>query len=155
MRQALFSFFALLFSLSAAMASEPMRLPVDASAATIVRAGTTITEFDIEIAQTTAERSAGLMHRRDLPLDRAMLFIFEQEDIRYFWMENTPTPLDILYAAGDGRIVHIAADTVPFSRTPIPSIEPARYALEIHAGLSETLDIRIGDQIVHPIIGME
>lgn len=139
----------------AAIAEEPMRLPVDDSAVVILRDGMPIAQFDIEIAATTAERSNGLMHRRDLPKDRGMLFVFEDEGMRYFWMENTPTPLDILYMDNNGRIVHVAADTVPFSRVPIPSMKPARYALEIHAGLSAAFNIRVGDQISHSVIGTE
>lgn len=132
-----------------------MRLPVDEAAATIMRDGETLATFDIEIARTVEQRSNGLMHRRDLPKDRGMLFVFDDESIRYFWMENTPTPLDIIYADSMGRIVHIAANTTPFSRAPISSMQPARYALEIHAGLSASMNVNMGDTIVHRVIGAQ
>lgn len=136
----------------AALAQEPMRLPVDDVTLEIIRGDEVVARFDIEIATTTQERSNGLMHRRDLPKDRGMLFVFDDEGIRYFWMENTPTSLDIIYADSQGRIIRIAPNTTPFSRDPIPSVAPARYALEIHAGLSASLDVRVDDVIVHPII---
>lgn len=139
----------------AAIAQEPMRLDVDPTTARIERDGRLKAEFFIEIATTSDQRSNGLMHRRDLPKDRGMLFVFEGEAIRYFWMENTPTPLDIIYADADGVIVHIARDTVPFSRMPIPSIAPAQYALEVHAGLSAQAGIEPGDRIAHPKIAAD
>ncbi|MGB7432398.1 MAG: DUF192 domain-containing protein [Ahrensia sp.] len=154
-RTVLVALFFCLWGAQSALAQEPMRLPVDAVAAKIMRDGETLSTFDIEIARTVEQRSNGLMHRRDLPRDRGMLFVFEDDSIRYFWMENTPTPLDIIYADSMGLIVHIAANTTPFSRAPISSLEPARYALEIQAGLSASLNIRVGDTIVHPVIGAQ
>lgn len=132
-----------------------MRLPVDDIPAKIMRDGATLATFDIEIARTVEQRSNGLMYRRDLPKDRGMLFVFDDEGIRYFWMENTPTPLDIIYADSTGRIVHIAAHTTPFSRAPISSVQPARFALEIHAGLSASMNISVGDIIVHHVVAAQ
>lgn len=129
-----------------------MRPPVHADKLVVKSEGDEVTSFDIEIAGTENERSAGLMHRVDLPKDRGMLFVFEDVSERFFWMKNTPTPLDIIYADQVGEIVFIAENTVPFSTVPIPSQFPAKYAFEIHAGLSKQLGIAAGDQLVHTII---
>lgn len=129
-----------------------MRLPVDGAKLAIASENQTIAEFEIEVAATLDDRSAGLMHRTDLPKDRGMLFVFEDDSLRYFWMQNTPTSLDIIYADRVGRIVYIAKDTTPFSTEPIPSRFPARFAFEIHAGLSETLGIDVGQSLIHPLI---
>lgn len=129
-----------------------MRLPVHADKMVIMSDSNEIASFDIEIAGTVDQRSAGLMHRTDLPKSRGMLFEFDGVSERFFWMKNTPTPLDIIYADQIGKIVHIAENTVPFSTNAIPSRFPAKYAFEIHAGLSKELGISAGDQLVHTII---
>lgn len=148
-----FSFLIVAFLVGCASAQSPLVLPVDPAELTVVNdSGTIIKHFEIEIAQSEQHRSDGLMFRTDLPKDRGMLFVFDDEELRFFWMENTPTPLDIIYADKSGRIVHIANDTTPFSRTPIPSYKPAKFAFEIHSGLSEGIGISIGDHLKHPII---
>lgn len=149
-----FGLFVFFFAVACGNAQEPMRLDVDPQKLTIVDQTKSVAEFDIEIARTDAERSAGLMHRTDLPEDRGMLFIFDGEEQRFFWMQNTPTPLDIIYADARGTIVHIARQTTPFSTDPIPSRKPAQYAFEIHAGFSQKLGIDIGQTLKHGAIGI-
>ncbi|WP_245412723.1 DUF192 domain-containing protein [Oceaniradius stylonematis] len=138
----------------AVLANEPMRLPVDPAQLSVLSAeGEVRARFDLEIARTGEQHMRGLMHRTDLPENRAMLFVFEVSGPRAFWMKDTPLPLDIVFAAADGTIVRVARDTVPFSTVPIRSGAPALYVLEVHAGTAETLGIEAGDRLVHPAIG--
>ncbi len=132
-----------------------MRLPIHIDRLTIQSDANELASFAIEIAVTDEQKSAGLMHRTDMPKDRGMLFVFDDVSERFFWMKNTPTPLDIIYADQFGKIVHIAQNTVPFSTNAIPSRFPAKYAFEIHAGLSNSIGISTGDILVHTIIGRE
>jgi len=148
------SLFMFFFAAACGNAQEPMRLDVHAEKLTIFNQSETVAQFDIEIARTEAQRSAGLMHRVDLPESSGMLFVFDGEAQRFFWMQNTPTPLDIIYADAKGVVVHIARDTTPFSTTPIPSRAPAQYAFEIHAGFSQKLGINVGQTLKHPVIGV-
>ena len=129
-----------------------MRQPIHVDRLAIQSDGKEIMSFDIEIAETENQRSAGLMHRTDLPKDRGMLFVFDSVSERFFWMKNTPTPLDIIYADRVGKIVYIAENTVPFSTIAIPSRFPAKFAFEVHAGLTKELGISAGDQLLHTII---
>lgn len=132
---------------------QPMLLPVQETPLTIKRNGETVASFEIEVADDGAERARGLMFRNELPDDRAMLFVFPDSRQVYFWMENTPRPLDILFATPDGEIITIAKDTTPFSRDPISSGGAVRYVLEINAGLADRLGIAPGDTMVQPLIG--
>lgn len=137
-----------------ALANEPMRLPVDPVPLTVAGAdGTQKALFDIEIAASGADRSRGLMYRTDLPEDRGMLFVFDEEGPRSFWMRDTPTPLDIIFADSVGVIVRIARQTVPYSTIPIRSGGPSQYVLEVHAETTERLGIVAGDRLAHPTIG--
>lgn len=106
--------------------------------------------FLVEIADDDEERARGLMFRPPLPDDRGMLFQFPDESERSFWMRNTPSSLDIIYIAGDGRIVSIAANTTPYSEAGIPSYGPARGVLEVRAGRAAEIGARPGDQVRHP-----
>ncbi|HBA53273.1 MAG TPA: DUF192 domain-containing protein, partial [Syntrophorhabdus aromaticivorans] len=36
------------------------------------------------------------MHRVSLAHNGGMLFIFDNEEVRYFWMRNTVIPLDMI-----------------------------------------------------------
>lgn len=107
--------------------------------------------FVLEIADTPAERALGLMHRESLAENAGMLFVFSQESALNFWMKNTLIPLDILYMDAEGVVVDIQTmhpqPGVPDSELRnYPSATPAQYALEINAGLAESLGFAVGDQ---------
>lgn len=111
--------------------------------------------FQVELAQTVAEQQRGLMYRTDLTKDGGMLFApYPPEGgpprEASFWMENTPTPLDILFIRADGTIARIAENTVPFDKTPIPSGEPVSAVLEILGGRAAELGIAEGDKVELP-----
>lgn len=153
-RRVLICVFCVLGAVASGYAAEPMRLDPHETELVIARDGAAgpIAQYEIEIAANGNDRSRGLMYRTDLPLDRAMLFIFDDDAMRFFWMANTPTPLDIIFADSNGVITHIARHTTPLSRAPISSQRPARYALEVHAGQAGDFDIQIGDRMEHPVI---
>lgn len=104
-------------------------------------------EFKVEVAATDAHRARGLMFREEMAEDAGMLFIFDSEGDRYFWMKNTPLSLDIIFIAADGVIVNIAEATTPFSEKIVASTGPAKYVLEVLAGTSERLGIKAGDEV--------
>ena len=54
-------------------------------------------EFDVELAQTPAEREKGLSNRAELCDQCGMLFIFENNNYHSFWMKDTLVPLDIIW----------------------------------------------------------
>nr|WP_155133976.1 DUF192 domain-containing protein [Roseibium sp. RKSG952] len=106
--------------------------------------------FQVEVAETDHERSRGLMFRTEMADNAGMLFVFSKEGQRYFWMKNTPLPLDIIFINRAGEIVHIAKETVPFSETVIPSEKPAKYVLELNGGTTDELGISVGDHVSAP-----
>ena len=107
--------------------------------------------FRLEVARTPAERARGLMNRESLAQDSAMLFIFQEEAYRSFWMKNTLIPLDILFLDSNGVVVDVQTMTpqigAPDSElTVYPSAAPARYAIEVNAGLAQEFGIGPGAQ---------
>ncbi len=107
----------------------------------------------VRVASTPEQLARGLMFVTEMGEWEGMLFDFGITRPASMWMRNTPLPLDIVFIRADGVISNIAARTEPYSRTPIPSDGPVRYALEIHGGRCELLGIKAGDRVVHPTIG--
>ena len=86
-----------------------------------------------EVASTDATRSTGLMHRRMLPENRGMLFIFPDVAIHGMWMMNTHLPLSVAFLDRDGVIINIA-DMTPHTQDSHNATRPAKYALEMNQG---------------------
>ncbi|MCK5423893.1 MAG: DUF192 domain-containing protein [Emcibacter sp.] len=106
--------------------------------------------FKVEIAETDDQRARGLMFREKMADRDGMLFLFKENKMVTMWMKNTFIPLDILFINQKGLIVHIAKSTVPHSLDVISSHESVISALELNAGMTNKLNIRVGDRIEHP-----
>lgn len=109
--------------------------------------------FRLEAARTDQELARGLMDRTELADDAAMLFVFEQQIMAAFWMKNTLIPLDILFLDDNGVVVDVQTmvpepGVVDSDLRRYRSAGPARYALEMNAGLAEALGIAPGVQVL-------
>jgi uncharacterized membrane protein (UPF0127 family) len=98
-----------------------------------------------EVARTPEEREQGLMYQESLAKGRGMLFVFPDTQIRSFWMKDTFIPLDIAYLDAELRIVSILA-MEPESLDPVPSGQPAMFALEVPLGWFAEMGIAVGAQ---------
>jgi len=107
-------------------AQQPQTLP-----AVELRAG--MHRIEAMAALTPAQRSLGLMFRREMAEHQGMLFVFEQAQVQCFWMQNTYLPLTIAFLADDGTIVNLA-DMQPHSLDSHCSARPVRHALEMNRG---------------------
>lgn len=105
--------------------------------------------FDIEIARTASEQAYGLMKRKSMPADHGMLFLFNTEDERSFWMKNTLIPLDMIFIRADGTIHSIHDSAIPHDLTPINSNGPVMAVLELNGGRAADLGIKPGDKAFH------
>lgn len=103
--------------------------------------------FDIEIAETEYETQTGLMYRQSMKKDRGMLFIFPDVAMHSFYMKNTEFPLDIIYIDENQKIVSFQKNAKPYDESSLPSNVPAKYVLEINAGLSDQMGLQVGDSI--------
>ena len=108
------------------------------------------TRFTVEIADDPGEQQLGLMFRDVMPDEQGMLFIFQREEPRSFWMKNTRITLDILYF-DSAQILVSMHQNVPPCRTPqcpgYPSNKPARYVLELNGGIASRLGVSLGDHL--------
>ena len=109
--------------------------------------GGLLTRIAIEIADSEEAQAIGLMGRTSLPARGGMLFPYDEEDMRSFWMKNTPLPLDIIFIREDSTIANIVARTRPFSEDQIKSTEPAIAVLEVRAGFTDQYGINTSSRI--------
>ncbi len=99
-----------------------------------------------EVASNDANRMQGLMHRRMLPENRGMLFVFPNIAHHGMWMMNTFIPLSVAFIDDAGAIINIE-DMQPHTRDSHSAASPARYALEMNLGWFRKRGIKPGMKI--------
>ncbi len=105
-------------------------------------------EFIVEIANTEEARVRGLMYRESIPDNYGMLFVFDEEDIRSFWMKNTFIYLDIICLDKSKQIVDMFTNVPPCKTEPCKnyiSSKPAKYVLELKGNRVKDLNLKKGD----------
>jgi uncharacterized membrane protein (UPF0127 family) len=110
-------------------------------------------EFSVEMAVTPDQQTVGLMFRPTVPPDGGMLFDWGTPRNSQMWMRNTISSLDMVFINADGTIRSIAENTVPQSLAIIDSRGPVRATLELAAGTTARLNIRVGDKVQQRIFG--
>jgi uncharacterized protein len=109
--------------------------------------------FNVEMATAPEQQTVGLMFRPSVPADGGMLFDWGVPRDSQMWMRNTISPLDMVFINADGTIRSIAENTVPESLAVIDSRGPVRATLELAAGTTARLNIRVGDKVQQRIFG--
>jgi YVTN family beta-propeller protein len=105
----------------------------------------------VEVPDDREEFARGLMFRKHLPWNAGMLFAFDDEGTRRFWMKNTLIPLDMVFFDSSSKIIDIKENVPPCKQEECPtypSKEPAQYVLEVNAGFVQEKGIKIGDGLV-------
>jgi uncharacterized membrane protein (UPF0127 family) len=101
-------------------------------------------KIKVKVAKTEEEITKGLQGVVNLEENEGMLFVFDTEDMRSFWMDKTKIGLDIVYINEYNKINKIV------SREPNgkqKSIHPAKYVLEVNYGYCKRKGIRVGDSV--------
>lgn len=107
----------------------------------------TLKTLEVEVVNNERGITTGLMFRKSMAENRGMLFIFPNVEMRSFWMRNTHISLDIVFIDEKKRIVNIQPYTTPLSDASVPSTGPAKYVLEVNAGVAEKYGWKEGDRI--------
>ena len=106
-------------------------------------------KFTVEVADNDKLRSLGFMGRIDIPEGTGMLFIWDDEAYRNFWMKNTPSSLDIIFFDKNGYFINVQENTIPYSLDNIPSLKPSKYVLELIAGSSKKFNLYNHSRIIN------
>ena len=107
--------------------------------------------INVAIADNPLERIQGLSGLEKLENDEGMLFVFDDSGKHGIWMKNMNFAIDILWLDDTGEVVHVV------ERAPIANDDmgllvyqndmPARYVLEIPAGVISEKEIEIGSKV--------
>ena len=117
-------------------------LPPRAATALVVFGSDTVRA---EVASTAAERGQGLMYRDAVPEGTGMLFVFDREASRSFWMQNTYVALDVAFIDANFTIVDIQ-QMEPETTDIHDGARPAMFALEVRQGWFAEKGISVGDR---------
>jgi len=101
-------------------------------------------ELAAEVARTPMQVQTGMMFRKSMAENEAMLFVFAGPHRPAFWMKNTLIPLSCAYIDSEGTILEIH-DMKPKDESPIQA-ESGRvqYVLEVNQGWFERNKVGVG-----------
>ena len=106
--------------------------------------------FRVETAEDRLRQEKGLMFVDSLPEDSGMLFIYDDEAPRSFYMKNTLIPLDIIWINKYRKVVFIKRDAQPERSGEYETFcpeEKAMYVLELNAGSVDRMGLMYGDEL--------
>jgi uncharacterized membrane protein (UPF0127 family) len=105
-------------------------------------------KYNLQVVKTVAAQEKGLGGRSNMPLEDGMLFVFQNETTRCFWMKDMHFPLDIIWTNKAHKVVYIQPELAPntYPRSFCPS-QPARYVIELNAGEAARSGIRVGETL--------
>jgi uncharacterized membrane protein (UPF0127 family) len=100
-----------------------------------------------EVADTQVEREKGLSGRESLAKNEGMLFVFEKDQAKCFWMKNTFIPLDMIWLDAEKKVVFIHENATPESELAICPDKAATYVLEVNGGKVDQLGIDLDSRL--------
>jgi len=103
--------------------------------------------FAVEIAETNRQRAIGMMCRTALADDAGMLFVFEGDEPRSFWMKNTLIALDMVFIDADGRVVGVVERAEPLTLRSRGVPTPSTYVLELAGGVAKARGVVEGARV--------
>jgi uncharacterized membrane protein (UPF0127 family) len=113
---------------------------------TVKRADGSSKTFEVEIADTPSKTAQGLMNRTQMKRNEGMVFIFVMENEVTFWMKDTLIPLDMIFLDSNKKITKIFKNT-KINQTAEVYSGVAKYVIEVNAGITDSENINLGDQI--------
>ncbi|OGY21101.1 MAG: hypothetical protein A3A65_03345 [Candidatus Chisholmbacteria bacterium RIFCSPLOWO2_01_FULL_49_14] len=108
----------------------------------------------VEIADSAEEWSQGLSGREQLSGDEGMLFVFDDQVRRSFWMRQMRFSLDMMFIR-DGRINEIVRNVPAPSGSQdgteirVQSQESADWVLEVNSGWAQEHGVEVGDEVTY------
>ncbi len=106
--------------------------------------------FAVEIADSDASRSQGLMFRESMPRYSGMLFVYPYPQPVSFWMKNTLIPLDMIFLDHRGKVITVHENAVPGDLRSIFGGNDILAVLEINGGLAGRLGLASDAEMRHP-----
>ena len=91
--------------------------------------------FYIEERKDQYAQAKGMMFRKAFADGWGMLFIFNEDSRRHFWMKDCYIPLDMVFIRKDGTVSNVIRDAAPIDEKPrYESTDRVRFVLELPSG---------------------
>jgi len=108
----------------------------------------------VDLATSAESQRKGLQGRQALEADQGLLFVFQTEAFRSFWMKDMAFAIDIFFLDSHGFVVDMKQDFAPCAAKgpciPYKSKKKAMYVLEVVAGFARAHGIAEGDRFTLP-----
>jgi|AGTN01.3.fsa_nt_gi Uncharacterized conserved protein len=99
---------------------------------------------DVELAKGLFKMSMGLMFRKSIGQNYAMIFDLHHEQYIGIHMLFVPFYIDLIYLDQEKRVIDIKHQLRPWIGIAYPK-KPARYAIELKSGTAARLELKDGD----------
>jgi uncharacterized protein len=111
--------------------------------------------YDVQLADTDAERTQGLSGVESLSPNGGLLMQFDTNHEWGIWMKDMLIPLDIIWLDETKNVVYIKENVSPELGTDVvmQPKKPSRYVLELPAGSVQKAAIKVGQQANFTIEG--
>jgi uncharacterized membrane protein (UPF0127 family) len=104
--------------------------------------------YSAETAVTEAEHVHGLSDRLSLPVNKVMLFVFDQPNTYGIWMKDMHFPLDIIWLDKDQNVVTIKENARPEDYPDVYYPDKlSLYVIEANIGFVMDNHIKTGDHV--------
>jgi len=110
--------------------------------------------FYVEVVDDKESREMGLQYRESLGDAEGMLFVYDDEDKRAFWMPNMLISLDMIFFDKDFEVVDFFENVPPCEEEDLEKcphyipVNLAQYVLEVKSGKSREIALKRGDVAV-------
>lgn len=106
-----------------------------------------------QIADTENKRSMGLSYTKELGTNAGMLFVFDTNEVKNFWMRDMNFDLDIIWIDDEKKVngffENVEASSYNKAKPELSKVYHSppntKYVLEVPAGTIENLKIKVGD----------
>ena len=104
-------------------------------------------KLSAEIAITESQKAQGLMFRKSLSQNGAMIFVYQTPQKVSLWMKNTEIPLDIAFLDKSGEITEIK-QMYPHNLNPVNSTRAdILYCIETNQNWFINNNVSVGDKL--------
>ena len=86
---------------------------------------------NLEVIETEEEKARGLMFRDNLEKDKGLLFVYDNPEVRGFWMKNVKFSIDIIWLDNRSKVVHIERNVPPCLGDTCKVYYPSKEAYDV------------------------
>lgn len=106
----------------------------------------------LAISDKDQRRGFSGIRNDEWPADDGILFLFDYDDVREFWMPDTFFDLDLFYLDGKFKVIGLERSLPHFmgrDRDRVPRARPtvARHVLELKSSSKVSQRLKVGDQL--------